>query len=107
MLWEAPRPVAGSASRGRSAPMTGPRSLIGRFDKHDLFGNNPFEEVASSSMSRATPTRAPRSRSPSLKRSTRTLTSQERQTPCHATNVAPVGPPLHTVGPDTGSTASV
>eukprot|EP00972_Heterocapsa_arctica_P069052 10203413-Heterocapsa_arctica.AAC.1 len=55
-------------------------------------------------MSRATPTRAPRSRSPSLKRSTPTLTSQERQTPVFATNVAPVSVPR--VGSNTGSTVS-
>eukprot|EP00972_Heterocapsa_arctica_P027194 3998196-Heterocapsa_arctica.AAC.1 len=46
----APRIVPGQALRGRSVP-TG-RKIIGRFDQHDLFGNSPFGEVASSSAHR-------------------------------------------------------
>eukprot|EP00972_Heterocapsa_arctica_P095909 14152054-Heterocapsa_arctica.AAC.1 len=62
MEWEAPPPVTGPTPRGRAASSSGLRSLVPRFDKHDIYCSSPFPEAAGSAVRRETPPRA-RSRS--------------------------------------------
>eukprot|EP00972_Heterocapsa_arctica_P008526 1244326-Heterocapsa_arctica.AAC.1 len=59
-----------------------------------MFGGSPFEGMGtvSSSVSHAVPTRAPRSRSPSLRR-TRTLATPVCPEPVWASNDAPIAGP--------------